>query len=303
MSATIDATEKEKLLQVEQDIAAEFETALANDAMLPVQFTLEDVNAFDPLSAQSHFGGKECVILKSTITWESESRNLFVVAGDDAENFLARVIEINEAIDSLDVLFDNWNLAAANLFTAKLDPAPEFSVIDVEKREITEDDYTIDGLLFTYSLALNDTRIKVGRFCDAAWQTILAAAGLEVTTVDESELPGSTSMEAAEDAPAEQTTEPVRGSTESVGEQSIEMLYDLSLDVVVELGRTRKPIQDILKLGRGSIVELEKLAGDPVDVYVNDRKLAEGEVVVVDDHFGVRITNLIHKSERVRNLG
>ncbi len=301
MSATIDATEKEKLIKVEQDIAAEFETALANDAMLPVQFQLDDVNTFDPLAAESHFGGKECVILKSTISWQSETANLFIVESSDAENFLNKVIEINEAIDSLDVLFDNWNLAAANLFAGQLDPVPEFSVIDIEKREIQESDFPADGLLYTYTLSLNETSIKVGRFCDSAWQTIIDAANLEVTTVDESEV-------SAEQAPAAEPAshsqpESSSASSENEGEQPIEMLYDLSLDVVVELGRTRKPIQDILKLGRGSIVELEKLAGDPVDVYVNDRKLAEGEVVVVDDHFGVRITNLIHKSERVRNLG
>ena len=81
------------------------------------------------------------------------------------------------------------------------------------------------------------------------------------------------------------------------------MLYDINLNLVVELGRTKKQVKEILEIGKGSIIELEKLAGDPVEIYVNDKKLAEGEVVVVDDHFGVRITSLIKQSERIQNLG
>ena len=90
---------------------------------------------------------------------------------------------------------------------------------------------------------------------------------------------------------------------EDAGEtREIEMLMDLSLDIVIELGRTTMFIKDILKLTPGSIIELEKLSGDPVDIYVNDRKFAEGEVVVIDENFGVRITELIRPEDRLKNL-
>jgi flagellar motor switch protein FliN/FliY len=82
----------------------------------------------------------------------------------------------------------------------------------------------------------------------------------------------------------------------------IEMLMDLSLPIVIELGRTSMFIKDILNLTPGSIIELDKLSGDPVDIYVNDKKFAEGEVVVIDENFGVRITELVKPEDRVRKL-
>jgi len=82
----------------------------------------------------------------------------------------------------------------------------------------------------------------------------------------------------------------------------IEKLLDLRLQIVIELGRTSMFIKDILKLSPGSIVELNKLSGDPVDIYVNDKVFAEGEVVVIDENFGVRITNLVKPEERLRKL-
>jgi len=81
---------------------------------------------------------------------------------------------------------------------------------------------------------------------------------------------------------------------------NIDLLMDVSMRVTVELGRTRMQLSQILELQHGSVVELDRLAGDPVDVFVNDVMVARGEVVVVDDKFGVRITEMISsKSARV----
>lgn len=73
----------------------------------------------------------------------------------------------------------------------------------------------------------------------------------------------------------------------------IDRLLDLSLPVAVEFGRTHMTVQELLQLGRGSVIQLDRLAGEPIDVFVSDRKLAEGEVVVIGEHFGVRITRLL----------
>ena len=80
------------------------------------------------------------------------------------------------------------------------------------------------------------------------------------------------------------------------------MLMDISLDVTVELGRSRQSIKDILSLSQGSVVELDKLAGEPVDVLVNQKPVAKGEVVVIDENFGVRITEILSPRERVAQL-
>lgn len=82
----------------------------------------------------------------------------------------------------------------------------------------------------------------------------------------------------------------------------LELLYDLQLPVSIELGRTNMLIRDILKLGRGSVIEFDKLVSEPVDILVNGKKVAAGEVVVVDKHFGIRITTLVDPSERIKGI-
>jgi flagellar motor switch protein FliN/FliY len=82
-------------------------------------------------------------------------------------------------------------------------------------------------------------------------------------------------------------------SLAQVPSNNIDLLLDVSMRVTVELGRTRMPLSQILELQHGSVVELDRLAGDPVDIFVNDCMIARGEVVIVDDKFGVRITEMV----------
>jgi flagellar motor switch protein FliN len=82
----------------------------------------------------------------------------------------------------------------------------------------------------------------------------------------------------------------------------INMILDIPVQLTVELGRTRIPIKNILQLAQGSVVELETLAGEPMDVLVNGYLIAQGEVVVVNDKFGIRLTDIVTPSERVRRL-
>lgn len=79
----------------------------------------------------------------------------------------------------------------------------------------------------------------------------------------------------------------------AVDPAALSMLYDLSLPVTIELGRARMSVQELLGLGRGSVVQLDRLAGEPIDVFVGDRRFAEGEVVVVGEQFAVRITSIL----------
>lgn len=83
---------------------------------------------------------------------------------------------------------------------------------------------------------------------------------------------------------------------------NIDLIMDVPLQITVELGKSRKTIREILALGPGSVVELDKLAGEPVDLLVNGKLLAKGEVVVIDENFGIRITDIISPIERVANL-
>ena len=100
---------------------------------------------------------------------------------------------------------------------------------------------------------------------------------------------------------AESSAEKTDAKPNTFGESNIDLLMDVSLRVTVELGRTRMKLAQILELQHGSVVELDRLAGDPVDIFVNDRMVAHGEVVVVDDKFGVRITEMVSPNNEKAN--
>jgi len=93
-------------------------------------------------------------------------------------------------------------------------------------------------------------------------------------------------------------------STRTMGgaEEKLSLLKDLQMNVYIELGRTQMQIKDILELERGYVIELEKLASEPVDIFVNNKKIAEGEVVVIDKHFGIRITALVDPAQRIKDI-
>ncbi|MDR7435770.1 MAG: flagellar motor switch phosphatase FliY [Armatimonadota bacterium] len=91
-----------------------------------------------------------------------------------------------------------------------------------------------------------------------------------------------------------------KGGKNTMG--NIDLLLDVVLQVTVELGRTHMPIKEILGLGPGAVIELDKLAGEPVDLYVNEKLFARGEVVVIEENFGVRITEIVTPEERIRSL-
>ncbi len=83
---------------------------------------------------------------------------------------------------------------------------------------------------------------------------------------------------------------------------SLDFIMDIPLEVTVELGRTTLPIYDLLQLGQGSIVELSKVAGEPLEILVNQKLIARGEVVVVNEKFGIRLTDVVSTKERIENL-
>jgi flagellar motor switch protein FliN len=85
--------------------------------------------------------------------------------------------------------------------------------------------------------------------------------------------------------------------------KDLDFLLDIPLEISVELGRTKILINDLLQLGQGSVIELTKLAGEPLEILINHKLIARGEAVVVNEKFGVRITDIISPMERVKQLG
>lgn len=101
----------------------------------------------------------------------------------------------------------------------------------------------------------------------------------------------------------------LEGEGEAVAQEAptlphnLELLMDIELNVVIELGRTRRTIRDVLHFVPGSVIELNKMAGETVDVFINDRLIAKGEVILFEDSLGVRVTSITTKEDLIRQLG
>lgn len=107
-------------------------------------------------------------------------------------------------------------------------------------------------------------------------------------------------MSIPENAVEQQILDP-RAESATV-DAKLEVILDVPVTLTLEVGRTRLPIRSLLQLAQGSVVELERAAGDPLDVFVNGTLIAHGEVVVVNDKFGIRLTDVVSPAERIRKL-
>jgi len=134
-----------------------------------------------------------------------------------------------------------------------------------------------------------------------AEQTSAEQAAPAAATAATAAAPAAQAMPAA--TPAASTVFPPLAQDAPSGfHNDIGMILDIPVQLTVELGRTRVPIKNLLQLAQGSVVELDGLAGEPMDVLVNGYLIAQGEVVVVNDKFGIRLTDIITPSERIRKL-
>ena len=108
------------------------------------------------------------------------------------------------------------------------------------------------------------------------------------------------SEESTQDSLAQNSVEELEEKKQ--GEMNLDFILDIPLELSVELGKTRMLVNDLLQLGQGSIIELNKLAGESLEVYINHKLIARGEVVVVNEKFGVRLTDVITPIDRVKSL-
>lgn len=120
-----------------------------------------------------------------------------------------------------------------------------------------------------------------------------AEAGAATLSAVETALRDKAGAGGSGDDPAPFEPPPFEKAPKAEPPKGIDLLSDVNLNVKIELGRTRMVVEDVLKLSEGAVIELDKLAGDPVDVYVNDRPVARGEVLVLNDNFCVRISEII----------
>ena len=114
--------------------------------------------------------------------------------------------------------------------------------------------------------------------------------------------PRNTDSEASREASSGNAAHNSRNASAEDGSVNMEFVLDIPLEVTVELGRTKMLINDMLKLGQGSVIELTKLAGESLDILANQKPIARGEVVVVNEKYGVRLTEVISPMERIERL-
>jgi len=124
---------------------------------------------------------------------------------------------------------------------------------------------------------------------------------VEGENIDINDILGDEGIEAAGGGGAEAPVKSSKGPKETPF-QSLDFILDIPLRVGVELGRTQMAIRELLQLGQGSVIELNKLAGEPLEVLVNEKLVARGEVVVVNEKFGIRLTDIISPIERIEQL-
>ncbi len=132
------------------------------------------------------------------------------------------------------------------------------------------------------------------------WAAALEESGdSEVDAVNSDETAAS---EPAPEAPPTADFPTLQDESSVVGDGNLDMILDIPVTIAMELGRTKISIRNLLQLNQGSVVELDRLAGEPMDVLVNNTLVAHGEVVVVNEKFGIRLTDVVSASERVKNL-
>ncbi|WP_404353320.1 flagellar motor switch phosphatase FliY [Exiguobacterium aurantiacum] len=207
----------------------------------------------------------------------------------------------------------------STVFSKKIDISPPL----VEVFDATKNQTIIDRLELWETMVLIEFNLKVGTLIDSK---IVQIAPVQFGKQLVNELMAATSpapvapKQEAPKAPAPAAHQPVRPAAKSVPEVAVSqaefmplhapatndsipanlgLLYDVPLNVTVELGRTKRSVREVLELSQGSIIELDKLAGEPVDIYVNQQRIARGEVVVIEENFGVRVTEIIQPHERI----
>ncbi|MCE8019873.1 flagellar motor switch protein FliN [Halomonas sp. MCCC 1A11036] len=135
---------------------------------------------------------------------------------------------------------------------------------------------------------------------DDPWAEALAEQEAVEAAADEA--PAASAQASAPQSAGDRVFRPLDRGSEGGAPRDLEMIMDIPVKLTVELGRTKLTIKQLLELAQGSVIELDGLAGEPMDILINGYLIAQGEVVVVDDKYGIRITEIITPSERVQKL-
>lgn len=312
-------------------------TALSALLSRPVQITTPEVGLVEEDEVRAQFAGPAVVVMIE-YTEGLPGRNVFVLSTRDASVVAdlmmggegAATEEIDElhasAVgEAMNQMMGSAATAMAEMLGYRIDiSAPQVHILDLR-------DEAFGGTLgFTGPLVQTSFKLRVGELLDTTLMQLmpidfaqglvgaLTGGGASAPAAEPAPAPAAAAPPAPAPAPVAEddrhlhsvpapVAQPVTFPSldevpQSPGGSDISLLLDVPLQVTVELGRTQLRIRDVLELVPGSIVELDKLAGGPVDVLVNGKQIARGEVVVIDEEFGVRITDVASQAKRLRGL-
>lgn len=305
---------------LEKTVKQQIETVLSAALSLNMELTGGSHASFDLQTAVQNLD-EDLILVTSAFTQGASGKLLFLVNRSDAA-MIADLMMMGEGSteflpEHIDAMREVFNQITGSLST-RLNGLQKsvFSFAQAEVEEIDQNNLisVLEGFastVFIFKVADKiDSHLMmlIDPACVKAWKALLAPAGKSPPAASRSSAPQAQSSAVREEKvrinqPDLPSFEKPASSHAGHGlPTNIDMLLDIALPIAIELGRTNMLIRDILELGHGSIVELNKLAGEPVDILVNDKVIARGEVVVIDENFGVRITSLVGMEERIKSL-
>lgn len=256
--------------------------------------------------------------------------NLMMGGDGTVETHELSEIEISAVSEAMNQMIGSAATSMATMFSRTVDISPPKSSLWKEKEQVLSEKISEDEKIVKISFNLT-----IGDLVDSHIMQILPIStakkiGAIMMGTEEQEAPSAPAAAApsAQSVPTPQPIsqvvaekpiveerrpvqpvevhsaafEPLQPPSNSPLPKNIDLILDVPLNISVVLGRTKKSIREILELGTGSLIELEKLAEEPVEILVNGKQIAYGEVVVVDENFGVRITSIISNTERIKTL-
>ena len=268
----------------------------------------------------SGIDGQNLLIIKTTDA--GIIANLMMGGDGKVENTNLSEIEISAVSEAMNQMIGSAATSMATMFGREVNISPPNCKVWDDKADKLAEDITEEE-----NVVLVSFRLTVGDLIDSNLMQILPlATARKIVSIMMGDEESAAPVKAApvetkqqqQQQPQQQYSQPepqrprvdvnqanfqpLHESAVHTSPRNIDLILDVPLEISVVLGRTKKSIRDILNLGTGSLIELEKLAEEPVEIMVNGKKVAYGEVVVVDENFGVRITSIVSSNERVKSL-
>lgn len=236
--------------------------------------------------------------------------NIMMGGNGETQN-TGKITEIEQSAvsEAMNQMIGSSATAMATMFSKEINISPPVSMIWDDNTEPL-----INDMDETNDIVVSSFNIKIGKLVDSEIMQILPVntAKKIIETMTSGSKPVKEEKEVAEEKKSDKKEaavkvekaefQPLTESKTVSQSRNIDLIMDVPLEITVVLGRTKKNIRDVLSFSTGSLIQLDKLADEPVEILVNGKKVAYGEVVVVDESFGVRITNIVSGKERVMNL-